>query len=111
MSLAFENHLESIRSWFGKRVYPNKLLDNQLRRVLKNRLKQLFVQQMKQSMKLVLQLWLYTILSYLHAEEQVTQAFTPAPFVLFRSIFSLRNHLVGGKVCSLLKEKGSPFCG
>ena len=31
-SLAFENHLESIRSWFGKGGYPKKLVDNQLRR-------------------------------------------------------------------------------
>ena len=40
-SLAFENHLESIRSWFGKRGYPKKLVDNQLRRVVENRPEQL----------------------------------------------------------------------
>ena len=40
-SLAFEKHLESIRSWFGKRGYPKKLVDNQLRRVVENRPEQL----------------------------------------------------------------------
>ena len=34
-------HLESIRSWFGKRGYPKKLVDNQLRRVVENRPEQL----------------------------------------------------------------------
>ena len=34
---AFEKHVESIRSWFGKRSYPKKLVDNQLRRVAENR--------------------------------------------------------------------------
>ena len=40
-SLAFEKHLESIRSWFRKRGYPKKLVDNQLRRVVENKPKQL----------------------------------------------------------------------
>ena len=41
VSLAFEIHLESIRSWFGKRGYPRKLVNNQLRRVVENRPEQL----------------------------------------------------------------------
>ena len=48
---------------------------------------------------------------YLYAEQQVKQVFTPAPFVLFRSGFSLRNHLVRAKVYTLLREKGSSCCG
>ena len=35
--MAFEKHLETIRSWFGKRGYPKKRVDNQLRRVVENR--------------------------------------------------------------------------
>ena len=46
-SLEFEKHLDSIRSWFGKRGYPKKLVGNQLRRVLENRLEQLLEQQTK----------------------------------------------------------------
>ena len=34
--VAFEKHLESIRSWFRKCGYPTKLVDNQLRRVVEN---------------------------------------------------------------------------
>ena len=40
-SLAFEKHLESIRSWFGKRGYPKKIVYNQVRRVVENRPEQL----------------------------------------------------------------------
>ena len=39
-SLAFEKELESLRFWFGKGGYPQKLVDNQLTRVVQNRLEQ-----------------------------------------------------------------------
>ena len=42
-------HLDSIRSWFGKRGYPTKLVDNQLRRVVENRPQQLPEHQKKQT--------------------------------------------------------------
>ena len=48
---------------------------------------------------------------YLYAEQQVKQVFTPAPFVSFRSDFSLRNDLVQAKVYPLLREKWSSCCG
>ena len=35
---------------------------------------------------------------FLYAEEKVKGIFTPAPFVSFRSGYSLRNHLVRAKV-------------
>ena len=38
----FEKHLESLRSWFGKRGYPKELVDNQIRRVLERKPEQLF---------------------------------------------------------------------
>ena len=37
--------------------------------------------------------------------------FTPAPFVSFRSVYSLRSHLVGAKVYLLIGEKGWTCCG
>ena len=40
-------HLESIRSWFEKRVYTKKLVDNQLRRLVENRPEQLTEHQTK----------------------------------------------------------------
>ena len=48
---------------------------------------------------------------YLYAEQQVKPVFTPAPFVSFRSGFSLRNHLVPAKIYPLLRQKGSTCCG
>ena len=34
---AFEKHLQSLCSWFGKRGYPKKLVENQIRRVLERK--------------------------------------------------------------------------
>ena len=48
---------------------------------------------------------------FLYAEEQVKSAFTPAPFVSFRSGYSLKNHLVRAKVYPLVREKGTFWCG
>ena len=47
--------------------------------------------------------------TFLYAEEKVNKIFTPAPFVPFRSGYSLRNHLVRAKVYPLIREKGT-FC-
>ena len=44
---------------------------------------------------------------YLYAEEQEKKVFTPAPFVSFRSGYSLRADLGRAKVYLLLTEKGS----
>ena len=48
---------------------------------------------------------------FLYAEEQVKSVFTPAPFVSFRSGYSLKNHLVRAKVYPLVREKGTFWCG
>ena len=37
--------------------------------------------------------------------------FTPAPFLSFKSGYSLRSHLVPAKVYPLIREKGSSCCG
>ena len=47
--------------------------------------------------------------TFLYAEEKVKRVFIPAPFVSFRSGYSLRNHLVRAKVYPLIREKGT-FC-
>ena len=39
---AFEKQLESLRSWFGKRGYPKKRIDNPISRVLESKPEQLF---------------------------------------------------------------------
>ena len=118
--MAFEKHLESIRSWFGKRGYPKKLVNNQLRRVVENRPEQLTEHQTKHGTGVPLVItyhpWFYDLgkiirknFFYLSAEQQVKQVFTPAAFVSFGS--GLRNHLVRAKVYPLLREKKSSCCG
>ena len=48
----------------------------------------------------------------MYAQEKVKRVFTPAPFVSFRSFYSLRNHLVRDKVYfPLISEKGTFRCG
>ena len=48
---------------------------------------------------------------FLCAGEKVKRVFTPAPFVPFRSGYSLKNHLVRAKVCPLIRLKGTFCCG
>ena len=121
-SLAFEKHLESIHSWFGKQGYPKKLVDNQLRRVGEKRPEQLPEHQAKHGTGVPLLVTCHPRfhelgkiigkkIIFLYAEQQVKQVFTSALFVSFRSGFSLRNHLVRGKVYPLLREKVSSCCG
>ena len=43
--------------------------------------------------------------TYLYAEVKFKRVFTPAPFVLFRSGYSLRNYQVRAKVYPLIREK------
>ena len=48
---------------------------------------------------------------FLFPEEEVKRVFMPAPFISFRSGYSLRNHLVRSKVYPLIREKGTYCCG
>ena len=115
LSLAFEKHLQSIRSWFGKRGYPKKLVENQLRRPVENTLEQLLEHQTKHRTGVPLAVTYHPRFHdlgriirknfiYLYAGEQVKQVFTPGPFLSFRSAFSLRNHIVRAKVHTMLTE-------
>ena len=121
----FEKHLESLRSWFGKRDYPKKLVDNQITRVFESKPEQLFESCTKIEIGVPLVAtyhpWFHSLSNtiiklfiYLYAEEQVKKVFTPAPFLSFRSGYSLRSHLVRAKVyplIPLIREKGSSCCG
>ena len=54
---------------------------------------------------------LHKHLETLYSDQRVKEVFTPAPFVSFRSGYSLRNHLVRAKVYSLERKRGSFRCG
>ena len=51
------------------------------------------------------------LFAFLYAEEQVKRVFTPAPFISFRTGYSLCNHLVRSKVYPLVRDKGTFCCG
>ena len=120
---AFEKHLESLPSWFGKRGYPKKLVDNQIRWVLESKPEQLFESRTKTGIGVPLVVTYHPrfhnltntirkLFIYLYAKEQVKKVFTPTPFVSFRSDqVSLRSYLVRAKVYPLIREKGYSYCG
>ena len=118
----FEKHLQSLPSWFGKHGYPKELVDNRIRRVLERKPEQLLESRTNTGTGVPLVVmyhpWFHNLgnitrklFIYLYAGEQVKKVFTPAPFVLFRSSYSLRSHLVHAKVYPLIREKGSSCCG
>ena len=120
--VAFEKHLESLRSWFCKRGYPQKVVDEQLKRVSEITTHDLIGRSGKKEtgVPLIVKYHprfhnLNNIIRkhfiFLYAEEQVKSVFTPAPFVSFRSGYSLKNHLVRAKVYPLVREKGTFWCG
>ena len=93
-SLAFEKHLESICSWFGKRGYPKKLVNNHLSRVVESRPEQLPEHQTKHGTGVPLMVTYHPRFHdlgkiirknfiYLYVEQQVKQVFTQALFVSF----------------------------
>ena len=113
-----KNNLESLRSWFGKRGYPKELVENQIWTVLERKPEQLFESRTKAGTSVPLVVthhprfhnlinMIRKIFIYLYVEEQVKKVFTTVSFVLFRSGYSLRSHLVRAKVFPLIREKGS----
>ena len=120
--VAFEKHLESLRSWFCKRGYPQKVVDEQLKKVSEITTHDLIGRSGKKETGVPLSVTyhprfhnLNNIIRkhfiFLYAEEQVKSVFTPAPFVSFRSAYSLKNHLVRAKLYPLVREKGTFWCG
>ena len=114
---AFEKHLESLRSWFGKRSYPEKFVENQIMRVLESKPERLFERSTKTGIGVPLFVTnnprfhnlsntIKKLFFYLYAEEQVKKVFTPAPFLSFRSGYSLRSQKVRTKVYPLIRKKG-----
>ena len=118
-SVAFENHLESLKGWFQNRGYPKTLVDNQFKRVTETR--QTSGRTYKRSNGVPLALTYHPRLKnindiikkhlvFLYAKKQVENILTPPPFVSFRAGFSLKKHLVRAKVYPLLRKCGSSGC-
>ena len=120
--LVFQKHLENLRTWFYKRGYPQKVVDTQLKRVAEQSPTELFERTEKKDTGVPLVLTYHPrfhnlsgiikkLFTFLYAEEQVKKVFTPAPFVSFRTGYSLKNHLVRSKVYPMIRDKGTFCCG
>ena len=98
--LTFQKHLENLKTWFCKRGYPQKVVDAQIKRVSEKSLDELFERFGRKETGLPLVVTCHSrfhnlsaivrkCFTFLYAEEKVKRVFTPAPFVSFRSGYSL----------------------
>ena len=121
-SLTFQKHLESLKTWFCNRGYPQKVVDAQIKRASEKSLDELFERPNRKETGAPFVMTYHprfhnlsaikrTHFTFLYAEKKVKRVLTPVPFVSFRSGYSLRNHLVRVKVYPLIKENGTFCCG
>ena len=115
--------LEELRSWFGNRGYPKGIVDSQLRKVTERRREDLLTRRVRRKSCGVPLVVTYNPrlsklgniirkhLPILYSNTEAKTVFSPAPFVSFRSGYSLTNHLVRAKVYPLERKVGSHKCG
>ena len=118
----FNRHVKEMPGWFLNRNYPKKLIDDQLNRVKSLPESQLFERKTRQNdpgvplvvtfhpLLSVLVIILYKHLALLYVDENVKNFFTLAPFVSFRSVFSLSKHLVRYKAYPLERKRDKKTC-
>ena len=115
----FFEHLEQLSSWFEKRGYPKSLVDSQLDQVKAQNREELFIKKSRSTSGIPFVVTyspglanIGSILKkYIHNEDQLVKKIcTPAPFVSYRSAYSLRNQLVRAKVPSFERETGCKHC-
>ena len=109
-------HLENLETWFCNRRYPQKVVEAQIKRVSEKHLDELFERPNRKETGVPLVVTCHPrfhdvraiirkYFTYLYAEVKFKRVFTPAPFVSFRSGYSLRNYHVRAKVYPLITEK------
>ena len=114
--LTFQKHLENLETWFCNRTYQRKVADAQIKRVSEKHLDELFERPNRKETDVPLVVTYHPrfhdvsaiirkYFTFLYAEEKFKRVFTPAPFVSFRSGYSLRNYQVRAKVYPLIREK------
>ena len=100
-----------MKTSFCKNGYQQKVVDAQIKRVSEKSLDELFERPNRKetgvslvvtyhpraSWHINLSAIIRKYFTFFYAEEKVKRVFTPAPFVSFRSGYSLRNHLVRAK--------------
>ena len=104
----FQKHLENLKTWLYERGYPQKVVDDQIKRVSEKGLHKLFERPDKKETGVPLVVLYHPRLrnlsasirkyfTFLYAEEKVKNV--------------LRNHLVRDKVYPLIREKDTFCCG
>ena len=104
----FRDHRLQMRSWFLKRKYPKKLIDN-----LQNKKREKGVPfvvtyiPILNSLSKIIRDNMYLI----NMNEEVRKTFSPGPMVSFRSARKLCSYLVRAKLYALQGKVGSSKCG
>ena len=111
-----------MKTLFCNRGYSQKVVDAQIKRVSEKSLDELLERPNRKETGVPLDVTYHPRFQnvsaiirkyflFLYAEEKVKRAFTPAPFISFRSGYIFRNHLVRAKVCPIIRDKGIFCCG
>ena len=113
---ALTNFQKDLKIWFCGRGYPENMVTKQLARVKDKNREDLLQTSDCLSKEIAvpfvaiyhphlnaLNKMIRRNLKHLHADHLVRSAFTPAPFILFRTVRNLRSHLVRSKVYPLNK--------
>ena len=115
----FRDHCLQTRSWFLKRKYPEKLIDNEMKKVrffpanLQNKNSETGVSfvvtyhPILNSLSKIIRDNMYL----LNMNEEVRKTFSPDPMVLFRSVWKFSSYLVQAKLYPLQRKVGSSKCG
>ena len=108
-----------MRSWFLKRKYPEKFIDNEMNKV---RLFPANLQNKKREKRVPFVVTYHPILNslskiirdnmyLLNMNQEVRKTFSPGPIVSFRSARKLSSYLVRAKLYPLERKVGSSKCG
>ena len=114
----FRDHCLQMRSWFVRRKYPEKLIDNEMKKV---RFFPANVQNKKREKGVPFVVTSHPILNslnkiikdnmyLLNMNEEVKKTFSPGPMVSFRNAGKLSGYLVRAKLYPLQRKVGSSKC-
>ena len=121
-TLTLQIHLENLKTCFCKRGYQQKFTDAQIKRVSTKSSDELFERCGRKETGVLLfaiyhprfhnlNVIIRKYFTFLYAEGKIKRVFTPPPYASFHFGYSLRNHLVGARVYTLIREKGTLCCG
>ena len=115
-----KSHVRDIKGWFLRRGYPQQIIEEQVERAFRLPLENDTQQnKMENGMALVvtyspafrnLSTTLQKKFNILYSDAEVRKAFTPSPFVAYRSARNLKNFFVRSKVYPLERTVGSSKC-